>query len=520
MTTTMPGAVDTFPTHEAGQPALAAYVNNIQDGLATTQGIVVGPVWVNPRAPEYGAVGDGDVDDYAAIQAAIDDAEAAGGAVVILPAGTYRIDAGTLRIDTAGVTLLGGQKDAVKIISTGVNATALEAAADDVLISDISFDYFGEAPAESGAAIVLESGAYTRIRNCQIEGGWYLNVDVVDAYGWVISESELVDAEFAELRHQSLDEPDRGDSSIHDCLIGTSGSTPYGILWQSGGGLRIHNNKFLEHDVAIMALVSAGISTQNLLVADNSIENCATHAIHLKRDSGTPTLNMPIITGNQIDVAAGGTAHGVKIEVGINHGVIQGNYIRTGSSGHGIDIGDGCDTYAIAGNVLSGCAAGVKLGNATNVTVGQNAYANCTADIVDGTSRDATYGAVEVHRVAHLAATTEESPSGAYTDLFEIGCGDYRGFELAVVFEGVLNNVGVVGRSIHKLITKGDPNTSPTVTAIADTAGGAGTIDLVVTAGTNKVTIQARKDGSSGTSLLGQCSARVIAGHVDYIKEL
>lgn len=518
MTTTMPASVDTFPTHEAAQPALAEYMNNVQDALVATEEIVVGPVWINPKAPAYGAVGDGDVDDTAAIQAAIDAAEAAGGAVVVLPRGTYKLTS-SLTIDVDGVTLLGASKGAVKLVMSGASATAVTVNADDVLFADLSFDHVGETAAESGAAIYLESGAYARIRNCQIEGGWYINVDAKDAYAWVISESEVVDAIHAEIRNAAAEEPDRGDSSVHDCLIGTSGSTPYGILWQSGGGLRIHNNKFLEHDVAIMANIASGISTQNLLIADNSIENCATHAIHIKRASGTPTLNMPVIVGNQIDVADGGTAHGIKIEIGSNLGVIGQNFIRTGSSGNGIDIGAGCDSYSIGGNVLTGCAIGLKLGNATNVTVGQNSYVSCTVDIEDGTGRDASYGPVEVRRTTHLAATTEESPSGDYTDLFEIGCGDYRAFELEVVFDGLLNSVGVVGRSIHKLVTKGDPGGTPTVTAISDTAGGAGTIDLAITAAADKVTIQARKDGSTGGSLLGQLHVRVL-GHINHIKEL
>ena len=126
---------------------------------------------------------------------------------------------------------------------------------------------------------------------------------------------------------------------------------------------------------------------------------------------------------------------------------------------------------------------------------------------------------MEARRTTHLAATTEESPSGDYTDLFEIGCGDYRGFELEAVFDGLLNSVGVVGRSIHKLVTKGDPGATPSVTAISDTAGGAGTIDLAITAAADKVTIQARKDGSTGGSLLGQLHVRV-PGHISHIKEL
>lgn len=60
----------------------------------------------NVTDPAYGATGDGVTDDTAAIQAAIDAAEAAGGGRVVFPDGTYRIS-DTLIIDSDGVSLEG-----------------------------------------------------------------------------------------------------------------------------------------------------------------------------------------------------------------------------------------------------------------------------------------------------------------------------------------------------------------------------------------------------------------------------
>ncbi len=55
---------------------------------------------------DFGATGDGSTNDTAAVQAAIDYAEAAGGGVVYFPQGTYLISS-TLTIDGHGVSLLG-----------------------------------------------------------------------------------------------------------------------------------------------------------------------------------------------------------------------------------------------------------------------------------------------------------------------------------------------------------------------------------------------------------------------------
>lgn len=59
----------------------------------------------NVRLSPYGALGDGASDDTAAIQAALNAAETAGGGTVFLPAGRYRID-GSLRVPS-GVELRG-----------------------------------------------------------------------------------------------------------------------------------------------------------------------------------------------------------------------------------------------------------------------------------------------------------------------------------------------------------------------------------------------------------------------------
>jgi len=81
----------------------------------------------------YNAVGDGVADDRAAIQAAIDDAEAAGGGVVYLPKGTYllatqhpTISGTCLNVDGDDVTITGDGRGVTIIkAGTGVNATVI-----------------------------------------------------------------------------------------------------------------------------------------------------------------------------------------------------------------------------------------------------------------------------------------------------------------------------------------------------------------------------------------------------------
>ncbi|MFE4651522.1 glycosyl hydrolase family 28-related protein [Streptomyces sp. NPDC056707] len=73
---------------------------------------VVPLTWLNVKT--YGAVGNGTVDDTAAIQDAIDDANAAGGGVVYIPRGTYKL--------TSAIAL----KSHVQLKGDGINATVLQ----------------------------------------------------------------------------------------------------------------------------------------------------------------------------------------------------------------------------------------------------------------------------------------------------------------------------------------------------------------------------------------------------------
>jgi hypothetical protein len=86
-------------------PAAAATITGvIQDQGAELPGNSRGHVF-NVRA--YGAVGDGVADDTAAIQAAYNTAAAAGGGIVFLPAGIYRIT-GSILLSSSLVSILGG----------------------------------------------------------------------------------------------------------------------------------------------------------------------------------------------------------------------------------------------------------------------------------------------------------------------------------------------------------------------------------------------------------------------------
>lgn len=78
------------------------------------------PWWVNVK--DHGAVGDGIADDTAEIQAAINAVRTAGGGVVVLPAGKYKISA-TLQLADTSITAT--SYNAVSLQGVGPHATTI-----------------------------------------------------------------------------------------------------------------------------------------------------------------------------------------------------------------------------------------------------------------------------------------------------------------------------------------------------------------------------------------------------------
>lgn len=122
MSTNYPAALDTFPTDVDGiTTAVSADQNNRAAALIAMQKFGY-PVYNVKTFQSAGAKGDGVADDTAAIQAAINAAQSAGGGVVVLPQGTYKTTS-TLQVNSN-----------VRMLILGWGATIRPAASTDGLM--------------------------------------------------------------------------------------------------------------------------------------------------------------------------------------------------------------------------------------------------------------------------------------------------------------------------------------------------------------------------------------------------
>src|SRR5207245_3160516 len=130
---------------------------------------------VAPQAPapvgvfdvtHYGAVGDGKTDSSAAMQKAIDAAQAAGGGKVYRPAGDYVSNSMTDSIPRgAAVTVEGAGRDTTRILGAA-GRKLLSVQADHSAVADLTFDSYMHG---GGPALGL-SASYVSVRHCCILG--------------------------------------------------------------------------------------------------------------------------------------------------------------------------------------------------------------------------------------------------------------------------------------------------------------------------------------------------------------
>jgi hypothetical protein len=134
-------------------------------------------------AAAYGAIGDGSVDDTAAIQAAIDAVQADGGGTVYLPRGTYRIT-DRLLIDAHYVHLRGAGRGAttLKVEDVGGDWTGFELDPNDSI-------------PDKKAAVVFSSVSGGSVEGVGVDGSGftYTEDSQEDACGVLVHDSTQVD---------------------------------------------------------------------------------------------------------------------------------------------------------------------------------------------------------------------------------------------------------------------------------------------------------------------------------------
>lgn len=174
---------------------------------------------------DFGAVGDGTTNDTAAIQAAVNSVQSAGGGTVLFPEGTYNISS-EITCTVAGVTFQGQNRWSSIIRQTTASAKILNLSGNFTNICSIGFSY--SATPTSGATAVYCTGSYCTFEDFVIKSS-DIGIHYKTGVAGKIANFEILDYETVGLQIDSLN-----DIFVSKFII-NAGNTSRGTL----GGIRL-----------------------------------------------------------------------------------------------------------------------------------------------------------------------------------------------------------------------------------------------------------------------------------------
>lgn len=353
----------------------------------------------------FGAVGDGSADDTAALQAAINAAQAVGG-TAFLPPGSYKTTSPL--VITSRMSLLGSgyQSDSgdlynntlfsqssgflcPAIVPSGsfnaINVNANFA----VSLQNFQITYPTQ-PSVGTVGIFLGSAAGSAANMNSIVRDVCITqpdigISVLDAYNYVLDNVIILDAWSTSIIQDQSKTFSSGsgrnfsDSTIVNCLMWSGGVANH-IVIRAGGGLRIINNKInaatgspTSAGILINPINSAAFNIEPLLILNNSIEGQGVGIFFNPGVSSNGLVGPTLIVGNQFFSAsqAVATVVGTTVPHWISALSIVGNTSILNATGDNIFLDGGVNWALVTGNVFSSAS-----GSTTGIVIGAGNVAN------------------------------------------------------------------------------------------------------------------------------------------------
>jgi parallel beta-helix repeat protein len=315
---------------------------------------------------DYSAAGNGTDDDAAEIQAAIDACNTAGGGIVFLPEGTYRITV-ALQMKSSVILMGAGYGSVIKLGNTVLDHVIENSGA----ITNWEMCHFridgNKSNNAPGAAFL---GAF---------GVAFNNVGAGEAHHlWIhdtVNGAFYIDGGNVTVRDNII--TNIGRINADGVIVGRSGIVfdPSTATVKSGNrAINNYLSEVYEHGIKFYPDSSDGLCDGNTIINAASADDNSAFPIYCQGADRTR------IIGNHVYDSDGGHFE-VAIYVGDasypnEGGVVVGNTIN-GARSHGILIHT-ATAYVVAGNNIDGCGAqGIYLLNSTECAVGDNVVRNC-----------------------------------------------------------------------------------------------------------------------------------------------
>lgn len=356
----------------------------------------------NVRHPDYGATydGTGQMTNFGAVcQAAIDDASAAGGGKVVIPAGTYLLGSSKVYVKS-NVTLEGLPGSLVKndggAFRNGTYLTIAAYGADhDITIRGLTIEDTslipGSAPSTSPGIFEFKFTERLRVeRNRMYQTGTNPYLYGIHTYStirdsWIQNNHHTLAGDLIYLEYGG-DNIDISHNTVRGRRdMGGVALVPNGIsLWGGGTNIRVAFND-------VRGIGDEGISVQacsHVAVIGNYVNDCESACIDVRGTNTNVT-----VAGNVVGYSTQGQG-GIRVmgltALGIPVGVdVVGNTVDAtpnGSAGAGIRIDGAEDVVVDANTVYSSSGTGTGIVIHSTQTTARN------VNVTNNTARYLTYG--------------------------------------------------------------------------------------------------------------------------------
>ena len=292
---------------------VAAWLNDVNNATYS---------FYNAQGTTYGAKGNNTVNDQPAIQAALNAAGAAGGGVVLIPPGTYKMSSGTDLVVPVNVHLFGLNYMVTNLLfsNTGncvvMSAQLNNSTAAHNKIRGINFN--NQNLSSTGGVIVNVGGSFVDIEDCLIQGG---------LYGVVFDQTELASID----RNYFLGQLSGGgsvwlvDGGDHSPAVTFTG----GLAASATGG-------------TLTGGWTGATGTYNLMFTETSAGGYEYRSATLTHSSTTVTWGIPLVNACNATTTAASTGYTNRVS-------ITRNQFLSPSGVYGI-IDDGGSVHTIADN--------------------------------------------------------------------------------------------------------------------------------------------------------------------------
>ena len=310
----------------------------------------------------------------------------------------------------------------------------------------------------------------------------FIGVDINNSVAYTIRGNKIIGYVKYGVKVNNLENYDEGDSSITGNWImsGKNSVAPdAGIRWESGGGVRISNNKISRKgataaaDLArnkkgiVLAPIS-GVISGVIIITGNSIEAIDEDCIFIDTTVGSGSVSNINISSNEFNCSPGLTNYVLRVNSGASlptliyfgANTVNGCFTMVRSAlAQGLRIGPNVIEGGLLGGPLIDLANAVNVGYNLNEQHINNRPANCTL-LLDATGTNYNSSSPRSGTARRIVREAPSMAGGAVSpisvDLFRLDIGSggsNNSCEVEFVFAGFLSGPGAHRSRVRRVFS-------------------------------------------------------------------